>query len=65
MTMGFVRPLQGRDLSVPIRGLSPTAIHIHPRWGWEMRPKRFIQREWSLGVAANLTSPNLPNLQKA
>ena len=39
MPVGFVRPLQGRDpLPGPIRGLSPTAIHIHPRRGWEMHP---------------------------
>ena len=52
MTMGFVRPLQGRDpLSVPIRGLSPTAIHIHPRRGWEMQLKCLIQRSGA-GVRA-------------
>ena len=46
MKTGFVRPLQGRDpLFVPIRGLSPTAIHIDPRWGWEMRPQCLIQQQ--------------------
>jgi len=36
-------------VAFPNRGLSPTAIQIHPRRGWEMRAECLIQRQWGKG----------------
>ena len=42
----MVRPLQGRIcFAMVFRGLTPTAIHVHPLRGWGMRALRREQLE--------------------